>query len=61
MHEYGETWWNDVDKKNSLFVHQSANCQACQQSHLEANNQDLGEGNYGYDLRNISFILRRSF
>jgi hypothetical protein len=45
--------------ENSRFVHQISLWQSYKQSYLVANQEELGEGNNGFCLRNISFILRR--
>jgi hypothetical protein len=52
---------DDVEWENSRFVSQSALWQSYQQRHLVANWEDLGEGNDGFCLRNISFILVEFF
>jgi hypothetical protein len=41
----------------SQSVHQSALYQSYQQNHLVANQEDLGERNYGFCLQNSSFVL----
>jgi hypothetical protein len=46
---------NDIDRENSLSVHNSTLCQFYQQSHLVANQEDLDQGNDGFYLQNIPF------
>jgi hypothetical protein len=51
--ENGEAKWNDIDRKNSWFVHQSALWQSYQQSNLVENQEELGKGDDEYSLRRI--------
>jgi hypothetical protein len=44
LYEHGEPWWDDIDRGNSWFVHQSP-WQSYQQSHIVAKQEELGEGN----------------
>jgi hypothetical protein len=48
MMSTGESYW---------FVHKSALWQSYQHSHLMDNQEELGDGNDGFCLRNISFLL----
>jgi hypothetical protein len=59
MYEHGELWWNDVEW--GKLIHQSAVWQSYQQGHLVASQEDLGKGNYGFYLQNVSFILVELF
>jgi hypothetical protein len=51
----------DVVRENFLSVHQSTLWHSYHQSKLVANRDDLGEGNGGFCLRNISVFLLELF
>jgi hypothetical protein len=42
IYKHGEPWWNDIDKVNFWFVHQSSGNPTS--SHLVANQDELAKG-----------------
>jgi hypothetical protein len=51
-YEYGEPWWNDIDRL-ILLIRPPELSRHSLSSHLVANQEELGEGNDKFGLRNI--------
>jgi hypothetical protein len=59
--ERGEPWWSDVDRGKLQIRPPECSQWTQQQSHLVANQEDLGKGNDVFGLWSILIILHKSF
>jgi hypothetical protein len=56
IYEYGETRWNDIDRGKLQIRPSELSMAILLSRYLVANQEDLGEENDEFCLRNISFI-----
>jgi hypothetical protein len=52
IYEHGEPWWNDIYKEK-LLIRPPELSGSSTSSHLAADQEELGEGNYKFCLKNI--------